>query len=97
MVFHEYIQLQWVRMCPVVCCCTSSWVLVVWVSWVLVVVRWYLLFELDSGVLVNWVGRGTCRYTSCCLAYMVGYMLFELGGRATCWGLVMGDFHCYRG
>lgn len=60
-------------------------------------VRWYLLFELDSGVLVNWVGRGTCRYTSCCLAYMVGYMLFELGGRATCWGLVVGDFHCYRG
>lgn len=45
-------------------------------------VRWYLLFELDSGVLVNWVGRGTCRYTSCCLAYMVGYMLFDLGGRA---------------
>lgn len=24
-------------------------------------------------------------------------MLFELGGRATCWGLVVGDFHCYRG
>lgn len=44
-------------------------------------VRWYLLFELDSGVFVNWVGRGICRYIFCCLVYMVGYMLFDLGGR----------------
>lgn len=40
MVFHEYIQLQWVRMCPVVCCCTSSWVLVVGVLVVWVLVVW---------------------------------------------------------